>query len=146
MKIRIMKIEDYEQVYQLWLSCSGLGLNDLDDSKQGIERFLNRNPETCFVVENDNYIIGAIMVGNDGRRAYIYHLAILPAYQKQGIGKQLVQVALKKLEDLQIHKVALVVFKKNINAQLFWEKLGFIQRNDLIYRNISLVEMKRIET
>jgi len=146
MKIRIMKIEDYEQVYQLWLTCSGLGLNDLDDSKQGIERFLNRNPETCFVVENDNHIIGAIMVGNDGRRAYIYHLAILPAYQKQGIGKQLVHVALKKLEDLQIHKVALVVFKKNINAQLFWEKLGFIQRNDLIYRNISLVEMTRIET
>ena len=51
MNIRVMTISDYEQVYQLWMSCAGMGLNNLDDSKEGIERFLNRNPETCFVAE-----------------------------------------------------------------------------------------------
>ena len=57
MKIRVMNISDYEQVYKLWMSCSGMGLNNLDDSKEGIERFLNRNPETCFVAETEQKII-----------------------------------------------------------------------------------------
>ena len=67
-----MNISDYEQVYQLWLFCKGMGLNNLDDSKEGIERFLNRNPETCFVAESEQTIIGVIIAGNDGRRGYIY--------------------------------------------------------------------------
>ena len=52
MKIRKMVIEDYEKVYQLWMSCAGMGLNNLDDSKEGIEKFLRRNPDTCFVAED----------------------------------------------------------------------------------------------
>lgn len=66
MKIRKMVIEDYEKVYQLWMSCAGMGLNNLDDSKEGIEKFLRRNPDTCFVAE-DQEIVGVILAGNDGR-------------------------------------------------------------------------------
>ena len=58
MEIRIMKIEDYDAVYALWLSCRGMGLNDLDDSREGIERFLKRNPDTCFVAEINGCIAG----------------------------------------------------------------------------------------
>lgn len=90
MKIRVMTILDYEQVYQLWLSCAGMGLNNLDDSKEGIERFLNRNPETCFVAENEQKVIGVIIAGNDGRRGYIYHTAVNPDYRNQGIATKLV--------------------------------------------------------
>ena len=68
MNVRLMTINDYEIVYELWLSCAGMGLNNLDDSKEGIERFLNRNPETCFVAETEQRIIGVIIAGNDGRR------------------------------------------------------------------------------
>lgn len=89
MIIRLMALSDYEQVYQLWLSCAGMGLNNLDDSREGIERFLKRNPETCFVAEKDEKIIGVIIAGNDGRRGYIYHTAVNPDYRKQGIGKNL---------------------------------------------------------
>ncbi len=89
--IRIMTIHDYDMVYSLWLSCSGMGLNNIDDSREGIERFLNRNPETCFVAENnDGEIIGSVLCGNDGRRGYIYHTAVSPRYQQQGIGRELV--------------------------------------------------------
>lgn len=49
MEIRPMRIDDYEALYQLWLSCPGMGLNDLDDSREGIAAFLERNPATCFV-------------------------------------------------------------------------------------------------
>ena len=85
MLIRPMTIDDYEEVYSLWMSCKGMGLNNLDDSKEGIEKFLIHNPNTCFVAE-ENCIVGAIMVGNDGRRGYIYHTAVNPKYQNQKIG------------------------------------------------------------
>ena len=51
MKIRKMEISDYDSVYSLWMSCQGMGLNNIDDAEEGIERFLKRNPDTCFVAE-----------------------------------------------------------------------------------------------
>ena len=68
MNIRKMTIDDYQSVYDLWMACDGVGLNDIDDSRQGIERFLKRNPETCFVTEEDGKVVGVIMAGHDGRR------------------------------------------------------------------------------
>lgn len=145
--IRIMTIHDYDMVYSLWLSCSGMGLNNIDDSREGIERFLNRNPETCFVAENnDGEIIGSVLCGNDGRRGYIYHTAVSPRYQQQGIGRELVSNVMSALCKLKISKTALVVFNNNQNGNEFWEKIGFTQRNDLVYRNKSIVELERIDT
>ena len=130
-----MNISDYEQVYQLWMSCSGMGLNNLDDSKEGIERSLNRNPETCFVAETEQKIIGVIIVGNDGRRGYIYHTAVDTDYRNQGIATKLVNEAMKTLRSLGINKAALVVFTKNSDWNVFWEKIGFNQNRyiNLIY-------------
>ncbi len=141
-----MCISDYEQVYRLWLSCSGMGLNNLDDSKEGITRFLSRNPETCFVAEIEQMIIGAIIAGNDGRRGYIYHTAVNPDYRHQGIATELVNKAIGALNALGISKTALVVFSKNIDGNAFWEKNGFTSREDLIYRNKSITETIRIDT
>ena len=72
MKIRKMEISDYDSVYSLWMSCQGMGLNNIDDAEEGIERFLKRNPDTCFVAEENGRIAGIILAGNDGRRGYIY--------------------------------------------------------------------------
>ena len=141
-----MILADYENVYQLWLSCKGMGLNNIDDSKEGISRFLKRNPETCFIAEENNNIIGVIIAGNDGRRGYIYHTAVNPDYRKRGIARDLLNVALEALGELDIIKVALVVFDRNEVGNAFWENQGFTKRNDLIYRNKSLVEMIRIDT
>lgn len=146
MTIRKMIIDDYDKVYSLWMSCVGMGLNNLDDSKEGIEKFLNRNPYTCFVSLDNNKIIGVIMVGNDGRRGYIYHTSVHPDYRMKGIGKALVSEALDSLLKLGINKVALVVFERNKTGNEFWEKMGFTSRNDLIYRNKALVKIERIDT
>ena len=146
MNIREMIEADYDQVYQLWLSCAGMGLNDLDDSKEGIARFLQRNPQTCLVAVENQTIIGAILVGSDGRRAYIYHTAVHPNYPRRGIARQLVETVLTVLDELKIHKVALVVFKRNTEGNRFWEKLGFSVREDLICRNQARTEMTRIDT
>ncbi len=146
MTVRKMKIDDYENIYALWLSCAGMGLNNLDDSKEGIEKFLARNPDTCFVAEEDDKIIGAIMVGNDGRRAYIYHTSVHPDFRRRGIAAKLVDTVLAELETLGINKVALVVFERNELGNKFWESVGFTVRDDLTYRNKSLKEMIRKDT
>lgn len=146
MDIRVMKIEDYDRVYALWLSCKGMGLNNLDDSREGIQRFLDRNPETCFVSEENGEIVGVIIAGNDGRRGYIYHTAVNPKHRRKGIAAALVGRALAALKSCGINKVALVVFDRNEVGNAFWEKQGFTKRTDLIYRNAALTEIIRIDT
>ena len=146
MKIRLMTINDYEKVYQLWLSCSGMGLNNLDDSRDGIVRYLCRNPDTCFVAEKSDKIIGAIIAGHDGRRGFIYHTAVDPDYRNQGIATKLVDAAMDALKTNGINKVALVVFDRNDIGNAFWEKAGFTARDDLVYRNKAIAELIRIDT
>lgn len=143
---RTMDISDYEQVYKLWLSCAGMGLNNLDDSKEGIQRFLSRNPDTCFVAQGEQKIVGVIIAGNDGRRGYIYHTAVDPECRHQGIATRLVNEAMAALKKLGINKTALVVFSKNESGNAFWEKSGFTSRDDLVYRNKTITEMVRIDT
>lgn len=146
MIIRKMTTEDYNDVYDLWMSCVGMGLNNLDDSKEGIDKFIQRNPDTCLVAEKDSSIVGAIMVGSDGRRGYIYHTAVHPDFRRQGMASKLVDSAIRKLSALGINKVALVVFDRNDTGNSFWESQGFTVRNDLVYRNKALAEMIRIDT
>ncbi len=141
-----MTIKDYTAVYRLWMSCTGMGLNTIDDSEEGIKRFLARNPDTCFVAEDKNEIVGVIMTGNDGRRGYIYHTAVLPSHRHQGIATQLVNTAMEALHKIGIIKVALVVFDRNKTGNAFWESMGFTAREDLVYRNKAFLEIERIDT
>lgn len=146
MNFRLMQISDYDSIYNLWTNTPGMGLNSVDDSKEGIEKFLKRNPSTCFIAEENEKIVGVIMAGNDGRRGYIYHIAVLPEFRGKHIAKTLVENAMAALEKEGITKVALVVFEKNQNGNGFWEKIGFTVRNDLIYRNRTIAQMERIDT
>ena len=146
MIIRKMNLSDYEKVYALWLSCKGMGLNDVDDSREGIARYLARNPDTAFVAEEEGNIIGAIMAGHDGRRGYIYHTAVHPDERRRGIGRALADAALNALRECGITKVALVAFERNETGNAFWEQMGFAARTDLTYRNRTLREIERIDT
>ena len=146
MQIRIMTIQDYEGVYRLWRSTPGMGLNTTDDSRAGIERYLNRNPSTCFVAENAGEIIGVILSGHDGRRGMIHHTAVSLSDRKQGIGNALLEHAMRALEQEGIHKVALTVFSANEAGNRFWENRGFTKRTDLVYRNKNITELTRIDT
>jgi Acetyltransferases len=141
-----MTIEDYDGVYRLWSTTPGMGLNDVDDSRDGVERFLVRNPLTCFVAEQDGDITGAIMSGHDGRRGVIYHTAVAADRQRKGIGSALVRAALDALNREGISKVLLVVFARNEKGNAFWERLGFTARTDLVYRDKALRELVRTDT
>lgn len=144
--IRVMSITDYDGVYNLWINTPGMGLNSTDDSREGIEKYLKRNPTSSFVAECDGIIVGVIMAGHDGRRGYIHHTAVLPEYRNQGIAKRLVDSAMDALDKEGINKVALVAFKKNDIGNGFWENIGFIDRTDLVYRNKNIHALDRIDT
>ncbi len=150
MKYRLMTIDDYDEVYKMWMSCKGMGFNDVDDSKEGIKRYLDRNPNTSFVSERltccGKIITGAILCGHDGRRGIIQHTCVHPNYRHQGIGEELVAHALEALKTEKISKVLLVAFKHNEGANAFWEKQGFTVREDLNYRNKALIDLVRIDT
>ena len=146
MQIKKMTIQDYEKVYELWMSCKNMGFNDIDDSKEGIYRFLERNPNTSFVAIQNEKLIGIILGGHDGRRGYIYHLSVNVNYRKNGIGSELVKNCLDAFKQEKISKVALLVFKYNEVGNSFWEKQGFVLREDINYRNVALRELVRIDT
>lgn len=144
--IRVMTIDDYEGVYNLWINTPGMGLNTTDDSKEGIDKYLKRNPTTSFVAEDDGRIIGVILAGHDGRRGFINHTAVLPDYRKRGIAKKLVDNTMDALDKEGIKKVALVVFKHNEIGNGFWDNIGFTDREDLVYRNKNIHVLDRIDT
>ena len=144
--IRVMNTEDYDRVYALWMSCKNMGFNNLDDSRQGIEKYLKRNPSTCFVAEQDDAIVGVILAGHDGRRGFIHHMAVAEDCRRQGIATDLLDQALAALKEEGINKTALLVFNRNEAGNAFWERQGFTVRDDVTYRNKELTEMIRIDT
>jgi ribosomal protein S18 acetylase RimI-like enzyme len=146
MQIRNMTPDDYDDVYSLWLAIPGMGLNDEDDSRNGIEKFLHRNPNSCFVAVDGGAVVGAILCGHDGRRGLIYHAAVSPSARNRGIGTALVDCVTAALRGEGITKTALVVFSKNEIGNRFWENRGFTVRNDLHYRNKAIRETRRIDT
>ena len=144
--IRVMNTEDYDRVYALWMSCKNMGFNNLDDSRQGIEKYLKRNPSTCFVAEQGDAIVGVVLAGHDGRRGFIHHMAVAEDCRRQGIATDLLGQALAALKEEGINKAALLVFNRNEAGNVFWERQGFTARDDVTYRNKTLTEMIRIDT
>ena len=140
MTIREMTIEDYDQVYSLWMKIKGFGIRSIDDSREGIERFLRRNPTTSVVAEKDGKIVGGILCGHDGRRGCFYHVCVDPEYRRHGIGKSMVVFAMEALKKEQINKVSLIAFTKNDIGNAFWNTIGWTKREDLNYYDFTLNE------
>ncbi len=138
--IRPMTIEDYDQVYALWLRISGFGIRTIDDSKEGIEKFLKRNPGLSMVAVEDDKIVGAILSGHDGRRACFYHVCVDSKYRNRGIAKSMVSAAVLALKDEGVNKVNIIAFKKNRLGNGFWTSLGWTMREDLNYYDLTINE------
>ncbi|MBP3678660.1 MAG: GNAT family N-acetyltransferase [Agathobacter sp.] len=138
--LRVMQIEDYENVYKLWMTIDGFGIRSIDDSEAGVARFLKRNPTTSVVAEADGKIVGAILCGHDGRRGCFYHVCVHQDYRKHGIGKAMAVFCMKALQEEDINKVSLIAFQKNEGGNQFWRKVGWTFREDLNYYDFTLNE------
>ena len=139
-KIRPMTELDYEGVHALWMTIHGFGIRSIDDSKEGVVRFLNRNPNISAVAESDGKIVGSILCGHDGRRGCFYHVCVEEAYRRHGIGKEMAIFCMRALQKEKINKVSLVAFKKNQIGNSFWHEEGWSMRDDLNTYDFTLNE------
>ncbi len=138
--IRVMKIEDYPQVHDLWMRIKGFAIRSIDDSEEGVSLFLKRNPTTSVVSIEDGKVVGTILCGHDGRRGCMYHVCVDPDYRRRGIGKEMVVFAMNRLKEEKISKVSLIAFTQNDIGNAFWRQIGWTKREDLNYYDFTLNE------
>lgn len=129
--IREMKAADYSAVINFWRETPGLALSDAD-TEENIGVFLARNPGLSFVAELADRLLGTILCGHDGRRGFIYHLAVHHDYRRKGIGRLLADCCLNKLKEAGISKCHLFVLADNDQGMAFWDKIGFQRREDIL--------------
>ena len=133
-----MTIEDYEEVSALWHRIKGFSIRSSDDAREGVARFLKRNPDSSVVGVEDSRGVGAILCGHDGRRGCMYHGCVDPEYRMRGIGKSMVVFAMNALKKENISKVSLIAFTKNDVGNKFWRCIGWTKREDLNYYDFVL--------
>ena len=138
--IRAMTIEDYDEVKALWMTIRGFGIRSVDDSREGVELFLKRNPGMSVVAIEDDHVVGAILCGHDGRRGCLYHVCVDEKYRMHGIGKAMVVHCMNALKAEKINKVSLIAFTKNDIGNAFWHCIGWTERDDLNYYDFTLNE------
>lgn len=142
--IKIMTLDEYEALFTMWKSTPDMGLRSLDDSKEGISRFLKRNPTTNFAAYEENKLVGAILCGNDGRRGYIYHTVVLPEYRKRGIASSLVDMAVKALQEEGITRVCLNVMETNELGKAFWTNKGWEKKDFLGFYSKPITDKENL--
>ena len=129
--IQEMTIQDYDDVRALWERSEGIEVSDID-SREGVARFLERNAGHSFIARQNDLLVGAVLCGHDGRRGYIDQLAVLDSHRRQGIGRSLVSRCLFHLMRVGIRRWNLFVFDDNQEAIVFWRKLGWAERVELV--------------
>ena len=137
-EIRAMKAEDYDQVRTLWLSIKGFAIRSIDDSREGVEKFIRRNPDCSVVAVQEGAVVGAILCGHDGRRGCLYHVCVNPSFRRRGIGRAMVVHCMQELRREGINKVSLIAFTKNDIGNAFWKEIGWTKREDLNYYDFTL--------
>lgn len=139
--VKPMTAEDYDGLRALWMTIRGFGIRSIDDSREGVERFLRRNPGSSVVaVAGDGAIVGGILCGHDGRWGCLYHVCVREDYRRRGIGKAMVVCCMNALREEGINKVSLIAFTKNDMGNAFWNKIGWTKRGDLNYYDFTLNE------
>lgn len=139
-EIRKMTIDDYDGVRALWMTIHGFAIRSVDDSREGVEVFLRRNPDTSVVAVDGGEIVGAILCGHDGRRGCLYHVCVREDHRMQGIGKSMVVFCMNALKAEHVNKVSLIAFTKNDVGNKFWRQIGWTKREDLNYYDFTLNE------
>ncbi len=128
---RLMTIDDYAMVVDLWENTPGIGLSSADE-RESIAAFLDHNPGLSFIAYDGDQLVGTSLAGNDGRRGYLHHVVVAGQYRGQGIGAALVQRSLEALHAAGIRKAHLFVVKDNEIGQHFWRNHGWQERVELV--------------
>ncbi|GAF36305.1 GNAT family N-acetyltransferase [Lentilactobacillus farraginis] len=136
--IRKMKVSDYASAYALWESVPGMNLASLDNSEQGIAKVVNQNPDLCFVAIDGETVVGTALGGTDGRKGYLYHVAVAKAYQGRHLATKLIRKVTAGFKKQGIAKIGLFVVIGNETGKNFWKHQGFKERPDIEYLDLDL--------
>ncbi len=129
-KLKPIKIDMYDDLFNLWKKMEGMGLSSADNRKN-IKKYLKRNAGFSFAAFKDDKLVGSLLAGHDGRRGYLYHLAVHPDFRRKGIAKNLVNQSIKKLKKEGIEKCHVFIFKNNELGKKFWDSVGWKLREDI---------------
>ncbi|MBK9927440.1 MAG: GNAT family acetyltransferase [Anaerolineales bacterium] len=123
MQIRPFEIQDQEQVISLWRECNLLVPSN--DPKKDIQRKLKVNPELFLVGVVDDKIVATIMGGYEGHRGWVNYLAVSPAHQRKGYGRQMMETLETKLRAMGCAKINLQVRETNLVVVEFYKSIGY---------------------
>jgi ribosomal protein S18 acetylase RimI-like enzyme len=137
MVIRPFSPTDYAAAHALWLASDGVGMSPGDEEPR-IAAFLARNPGLSLVAFDGERLVGVVLCGHDGRRGYLYHLAVAASHRRRGLARQLVERCLSALRAAGIQRAQVSVFDTNALAKDFWRALGGRLRSDLAVLSIPL--------
>ena len=138
-RLRPLCAADYDAMLTLWRECDGIGLRGAD-SREQLCRFLERQAGLCFAAEQQDKLLGTVLASEDGRRGYLYHLAVHPEARRQGLGRLLVEQVLNALRERGIGKCHIHVFRDNWRGQAFWQSLGWRIRDETLIMSALLTE------
>ena len=136
MKIREFSIKDFAAVSQLWRR-SGFEVRP-GDSKEELRRKLERDSDLFLVAEKDSKIVGAVIGAWDGRRAWIYHLAVDPRFRRKHIASKMLREVERRLGEKGVPKVNAQVFAWNVPSLNLFESLGYKKQSDLVQMGKTL--------
>lgn len=136
MPLRPFQPADIPAARALWQATPGVGLSAADEPS-ALRAFLARNPGTSFVAESEGRLTGTILVGHDGRRGLIHHLAVATDQRRKGLGRDLVAAGLFALHAQGIDKCHLMVFADNAQGAAFWTGIGATRRDELQLYSLS---------
>ena len=129
--IRPMLASDFPLVTDLWKNTEGVGLNE-SDTEPAIARYLEQNKEmSCVATTDAGKIIGALLCGHDGRRGYLYHLAVAPDFRRHGVARAMLAHCFKYLAAAKIARCDIFLFTENKAGEQFWRHNGWTDRVDL---------------
>ena len=123
MEIRKIRKSDEREVIQLWESV--FPDDPPHNEPSSVLDAKLRVDDLVFVAEEDQKIRGACMAGYDGHRGWLYAVAVSPDCRRMGIGKKLVQTAVKSLREIGCIKINLQIRSTNTEVATFYKSLGF---------------------
>ena len=120
-------VADYLQVRKLW-KASGLDFSPGDGLRE-IRSKLKRDPELFLVAHQGREVIGSAMGAWDGRRGWVYHLAVSPASRRAGVGSRLLAELESQMRRKGVLKVNAIVYDWNVPSLSLFEKCGFSRQS-----------------
>ncbi|MDO7906930.1 GNAT family N-acetyltransferase [Paenibacillus sp. JX-17] len=136
-QLRLMQMTDHEQMMALWEKSDGVVVSEADTPTE-LAQFLQRNPGLSYVAEQDGQIIGTVLGGHDGRRGFLYHLAVEQAHRGRRLGQRLAEACLHSLAEQGITKCHIFVVADNEDGQRFWTRCGWEKRDTFFVYSRSL--------